>query len=204
MNDNLIKGRLRLSILLLIFSLSINSIWGQKNNTISINYGFGGDLMLINGFVKEKGFSNDGMINLGVFYQHKLSKTIAFKTGLNYSKSYILVASGYDPYDPENGEESWDTHLLSLPLFVNYQFFEYLFLEGGPMVDLQFNACDCQPTDRQSGIGIGLGVGGIYNYKNISFTLTPFVNYHAIIQFMPYDRDRLVEFGLKCGIGYKF
>jgi hypothetical protein len=203
MNKN-IKERLRNSILLFAFSLSVNNIWGQNNNTISINYGYGGDLMLINGFEKEEGFSNDGMFNIGVYYQHKLSKTIAFKTGLNYSKSNILVAAGYHPYWPEAGKESWDTHMLSLPLFINYQFYKYLFLEGGPMVDLQFNIWDSQPTDTQSGVGIGLGMGGIYNYKNINFTLNPFVNYHAIIQFEPYDRERLFEFGIKCGIGYNF
>ncbi len=203
MNKNL-KESLRISILLVAFSLSVNNIWGQNDNYISINYGYGGDLMLINGFEKEEGFSNDGMFNIGVYYQHKLSKTIAYTTGLNYSNSNILVAAGYHPYSPEAGDESWDTHLLSLPLFINYQFYKYLFLEGGPMVDLQFNIWDSQPTDTQSGVGIGLGMGGIYNYKNINFTLYPFVNYHAIIQFEPYDRDRLFEFGVKCGIGYNF
>ncbi len=203
MNKNT-SERLRIVLLLIVFSLSITNIWGQENNTISINYGHGGNLMLMNGFEKENGFSNDGMFCMGVFFQHKLSKPIAFKTGLNYSKSNILVAKGYHPYWPEAADESWDIHLLSLPLFINYQFSKYLFLEGGPMVDLQFNIGDSQPTDTQSGVGLGLGIGGIYNYKNISFTLNPFVNYHAIIQFEPYHRDRLFEFGVKCGIGYNF
>jgi len=51
MNKNL-KESLRISILLVAFSLSVNNIWGQNDNYISINYGYGGDLMLINGFEK--------------------------------------------------------------------------------------------------------------------------------------------------------
>ena len=194
---------LKLAGFLVIFMLSANSIWAQNTHVFSLNYGFGGNIMLVNGFDKEKGFSNDGMYAVGIRYQRSFSETIALKTGIDYSRNSILVAAGSHPYLPEDGESSWDIQLLSLPIFILYQPIEYLFIEGGPIVDLQFNIWDSQPTDTQAGIGLGLGIGGIYSYKNFCFSLGPFVNYHAIIQFEPYDRDRLVEMGVKLGIGFK-
>lgn len=195
---------LRFTGLILIIILCSSNIWGQNKNIISFNYSLGGNIMLVNGFEKEKGFRNDGMYIIGIRYQRKISETVSFKTGLDYCRNNILVEAGYHPYLPEIGESSWDINILSLPLLVNYQFQNYFFVEGGPIADLQFNIWDSQPTDTQSGVGIGLGIGGIYNYKNIVFILNPFVNYHAIVQFEPYDGDRLVEMGVKFGIGYRF
>lgn len=196
--------KVKLSGFLVIFMLSANSIWAQNKHSFSLNYGFGGNIMLVNGFNKEKGFSNNGMYAVGIRYQRNISKTIALKTGLDYSRNDVLVAAGYHPYLPEEEESSWDIQLLTLPIYINYQPLDYLFIEGGPIVDLQFNIWDSQPTDTQSGIGLGLGFGGMYSYKNFCFSLGPFVNYHAIIQFEPYDRDRLVEIGVKFDIGFEF
>ena len=202
--ESTMNKKLKIAGLILICMFSVHNIWGQNTNTISLNYGFGGNRMLVNGFNKEKGFSNDGMYSIEIHYQKNISEVIALKTGLSYSRNSILVAAGYHPYQPENRESSWDIKLLSLPIFINYQPLDYLFIEAGPIVDFQYEIWDSQPTDTQSGIGLGLGIGGIYAYRNFCFTLSPFANYHAMIQFEPYDRDRLVEIGLKFGIGFKF
>ena len=185
------------------FLLSINSIYGQNKHVISINYGIGRNTMLINGFEKREGYSNNGMYSIGLHYQHNLSETLALKTGLEYRKNNIMIAAGYNPDVPDISG-SWDTDILTLPLFINYQPLKYIFIEGGPLVDLQFNIWNNQPTAAQTGIGFGLGVGGIYSYKNLVFTLSPFVNYHAIIQFEPTIKERLAETGVKFGFGYQF
>ncbi|MFV0591955.1 MAG: hypothetical protein ACK5M7_11270 [Draconibacterium sp.] len=159
--------------------------------------------MLINGFEKREGYSNNGMYSIGLHYQHNLSETLALKTGLEYRKNNIMIAAGYNPDVPDISG-SWDTDILTLPLFINYQPLKYIFIEGGPLVDLQFNIWNNQPTATQSGIGFGLGIGGIYSYKNLVFTLSPFMNYHAIIQFEPTKKERLAETGVKFGFGYRF
>jgi len=189
--------------LLLILFLFANSIQGQNPHLISINYGRGWNTMLINGFEKREGYSNNGMYSIGLHYQHNLSETLALKTGLEYRKNNIMIAAGYNPDVPDISG-SWDTDILTLPLFINYQPLRYIFIEGGPLVDLQFNIWDNQPTATQSGVGFGLGIGGIYSYKNLVFTLSPFVNYHAIIQFEPTIKERLAETGVKFGFGYRF
>ena len=202
--ESLHNKKIKLAGLILIGLFSVHNIWGQNSHTLSLNYGFGGNMMLVDGFNKEKGFSNDGMYSIGIRYQKNISERIALKTGLDYSRNNVLVAAGYHPYLPEDGESSWDINLLSLPIYINYQPLDFLFIEAGPIIDLQFNIWDSQPTDTQSGIGLALGIGGIYTYKNLCFTLGPFANYHAILQFEPYDRDRLLEMGVKFGIGFNF
>ncbi len=191
------------AILIFILLLSSNVASAQNNNVVSINYGIGWNTMLTNSFKEKEGYSNDGMYSIGIHYQRNLSETIALKTGLEYRKNSIMIAAGYNP-DAPDVNDSWDTDILTLPVLINYQPLKYIFIEGGPLVDLQFNIWNNQPTDTQSGVGVRFGIGGIYKYKNIVFTLSPFMNYHAIIQFEPNEKERLVEMGVKLGVGYQF
>lgn len=188
-------------IFILLFSSNVAS--AQNNNVVSINYGFGWNTMLTNSFEEKDGYSNDRMYSIGAYYQHNLSETFALKTGLEYRKNSIKIAAGYNPDAPDLSD-SWDTDILTLPVFINYQPSKYIFIEGGPLVDFQFNIWDNQPTNTQSGVGVGVSIGGIYKYKNIVFTLSPFFNYHAIIQFEPDNKERLAEMGARFGIGYQF
>jgi hypothetical protein len=189
---------------ILTFCVFANLTFGQNKNIITLNYGIGGNIMLINGVQKVNGFDNDGTNLIGFRYQRKINEILSFKTGLDYIRSNIMVRAGYHPYEPLAGDHSWDIRLLSLPLILNYNFKKYFFVEGGSNVDLQFGIWDNQPTDTQSGIGFNVGIGTIYNYKHLSLVLNPFLNYHSIIQFEPYDYDRLCEIGVRFGIGFNY
>ena len=211
MNNNSIKVKIRFSLLIIVFSLTASNAWCQKNNTLAINYGCGGNLVLVNAFEKREGYSNDGMFSIGISYQHKLSGTLAIKTELNYSKNNILI--NFDniqlpPYLAPSSRHFDDskstTELLSIPLYINYQFTKLLFIEGGPIIDIYDPRFLTKSILNHIGIGAGIGVGGIYNYNNFNLTLNPFVNYHSIINFSPFNRNNLCTFGVKCSVGYSF
>ncbi|MFV0267308.1 MAG: hypothetical protein ACK5HT_09255, partial [Draconibacterium sp.] len=125
MNNQLNKALKTLSFLI-VLSIAVSRINAQNKNVISINYGRGWNTMLVNGFEKREGYSNNGMCSIGLHYQHNLSETLALKTGLEYRKNNIMIAAGYNPDVPDISG-SWDTDILTLPLFINYQPLKYIF-----------------------------------------------------------------------------
>ncbi len=41
-------------------------------------------------------------------------------------------------------------------------------MNGGPIVDFELNSSETPSIDKQSGIGLGLGFGGAYNFKHFT------------------------------------
>jgi len=194
---------IKLIIILIIFFQGHLTFGQSYKNNISLNYGIGINQIYLNGFDKKEGFKNDGTFIIGLNYQKKISKIVYLKTGLDYIRSNVYVNKGYHPYWADS-YGSWDINLLSFPVTINYTFLDYFFIESGIITDLQFNIWDCQPLETQSGFGITAGFGAIYHYKHFSLTLNSFMNYHSIIQFFPYDRERLCEMGIKMELAYSF
>ncbi len=64
---------------------------------------------------------------------------------------------------------------------------------------------DYSSIDSQSGMGLTGGIGGKYQYSNFEFSITPFVNTHAIIPFKQVNyQQHLWETGIRFGVGYVF
>lgn len=90
-------------------------------------------------------------------------------------------------------------------LFLEIFLFGIFFINAGATVDFELNTYQNQPTDKQSGIGLGFGLGGKYDFKNTTVLINPFILEHAVIPFDKVEyQERIIELGIKFGMGYNF
>jgi len=177
----------------------------QNKNIITVFYGSATNnlsrTVLLDG---GAGYKGKGADLIGVNYQRNLIKNLAFETGLEYSKNDIEIIpeffpnSGLTPYRHM-------IEIISIPMYANYKFLKYFFINGGTILDFEINREKFDPTDNQSGIGLGVGFGMKYSIGNLQLFVNPFYTKHAII---PFERkkypQRIDNTGLKFGIGYSF
>ncbi|WP_053990576.1 hypothetical protein [Mangrovimonas sp. TPBH4] len=183
---------------LLLTSLS----YSQKNtNEFQIYYGLV-DTELLN----TKGLDGTGGIDLsnsfefGVKYLRYLSDNFSIGTGINYQYSKVTIRSNYNGIHTIYGNE--DLKIISIPFHANYMFWNFVFINAGPILDIQTSS---NSVDSQSGIGYAIGFGGIYRFNQISIFINPNFKRHA---FIPFNKEsyhrKLTELGLQLGIGYTF
>lgn len=191
---------IKLLITLTIILVS-HSSFSQENNEFRIYVGIANSELLRN--ENLDGVGNVGVENFAEFgfrYLRKINNQLAIETGVNYERA-VLIRTPHFKGEPvyTRGERF---ELLSIPAFINYTFWNFLFINGGPMVDFQLTETT---SDSQSGIGYGLGFGGKFNFNNFSIYLNPNYKRHAVI---PFDKQqyhqKLTEFGIQFGLGYRF
>ncbi len=185
---------------LIFFSLTIFS-----QNKISVYYGFSDNALLRNSdLVGGPGFEGKGGNLYGLGYEKELVKNFSLKTGLEYSKNKIELTPNFYPEIDMTPREV-DIEILTIPIYANYTFLKYLFVNGGALIDFELNREEYASTDDQSGIGFGIGIGGKYDFDNLTVFINPFYRSHAIIPFEKENYNQhLNEIGLIFGIGYNF
>ena len=136
-------------------------------------------------------------------YQRNIFSSFSVETGFEYSQNIIELSHITDYGQFEN--ETAYIEMVSIPVYGNFTFLKYFFINAGATIDFELNTFVDQPTDKQSGIGLGFGLGGKYNFNNLTVFINPFFLEHAVIPFDKAEyQERIIELGIKFGLGYNF
>lgn len=148
-------------------------------------------------------YSSKSLLSFGFIYIHPLNNWLDIETGVEYAKHSIESKSNYPP-DRDKAPANADLSLINIPLTVRANFLNYLFVNGGLLLDFETSSSNI--IDKQSGVGAILGVGGQYEFNNaLGLFINPYVKMHALIPF-PAEKyhQRLLEWGVRVGVTYSF
>lgn len=196
-NHKMIKTLLVTSAIILV---SLNS-FSQDHNEFRVYYGTSDSELLRNEDLVGTGSSDvEQFSEFGFRYLRKINDHLALETGVNYAFGDLKLSPPYMGEPVQAREEKFES--ISIPVYANYTLWNFLFINGGPIIDFQLSD---NTTDPQSGIGYGLGIGGKYSWNNFVVYLNPNFKRHAVI---PFDKEnyhqKLTEFGIQLGLGYRF
>lgn len=185
-----------LPLLLLIFSVSTYS---QTQNEARLYVGATQSSFEGEDLDGGASFDIENAFEVGFKYLLYVTENLALESGLNYWKADIKITSSPMPEQTTRNET---LEITSIPIFANFTFLDYFFINGGPVMDFQFSDND---LDSQSGIGVGLGAGAKYHFNDFQVFLNPNVRRYSVIPFEEENfHQKLTSFGVQAGIGYRF
>jgi len=189
--------------MLFIVVISIITIqsYSQNSNEFRIYYGFSDSELIRDVSLVGAGSQYaENSKEFGIKYLKQLKNNLSIELGINFLKSdLILNGAPMIPAFPTTYEK---LEMISIPIYANYTLWKYLFVNGGPILDFQTSE---NSIDSQSGIGYSIGFGGKYNFNNFLIYINPNYKRHAVLPFEKENyHQRLTEFGLQFGLGYKF
>jgi len=190
--------KLLLPLLLAFFSLSAFS---QTQNEIRLYYGItDSKLLRSDELIGGASYDIENSYEFGFRYLLEVTDNLALETGLNYWQGDVLITSAPMPEQTTRTEALQTT---SIPIFANYTFLDYFFVNGGPVMD--FQGSESESVDPQAGIGVGFGLGAQYAFNNFNIYVNPNFRRYAVIPFEEEDNhQKLTSFGVQLGVGYRF
>lgn len=189
-------------ILLIAVVIFSNKGYSQQNNTVAVVYGTGGD-GIFTGAPGAAGYASKGMNMVGLNYTRHIKGHFSVETGLEYSNSNLLW-DYEDAYDPTFKPQMTSVKLLSVPVYGNFTFFKYAFLNAGFSLDIETDRPVQRIAPEQNGIGVFLGAGGKYTFRHVTLFVNPFFQAHKLIAFGSSKTRSMVDLGFKFGAGYSF
>ncbi len=142
-------------------------------------------------------------LEIGVKYLRNITPKFRIETGILLSKTKVQMTNYYDMPNRPNTIDYENLKVLQIPLYANYSFWKYFFVNGGFL--LSFDKSN-GTIDSQSGIGYGIGFGTEYAVKDFVFYLNP--NFKRCTAFVPFHKEdyheKFTELGVEFGIGYRF
>ncbi|HPG32995.1 MAG: hypothetical protein H6541_01660 [Lentimicrobiaceae bacterium] len=195
------KGKkLYLLILPFLCTLSVSA----QQREICITGGFSeNSLVYFAHLAGGASYDNEGSWHSGLQFNEKLTSKLWFSTGLIYSKHSIKVTPEFFP-GIEIQSRTEEIQLMSIPMEVKVDFLKFLFLKGGPIIDLELNSLN-SGTDAQSGLGIELGIGAKIKMHRLIFEVNPFAKVHSMPAFSPERyHQHLIESGMNFCVGFSF
>lgn len=147
--------------------------------------------------------SGDGYFAIGINYVTSINNWLQGETGIEFIRHKIILHPDFDPSIDQQDSQT-EIVIINLPFTVRLNFWEYFFLNGGILLDI--DATTNPQIDNQSGIGSLLGLGFHYDFDSrISLFLNPYAKIHALIPFT-YDRypQRTFEGGIRLGAAWRF
>jgi hypothetical protein len=190
----------KLFLTLLISIITIQS-YSQNSNELRIYYGFS-DTELKRDADLDGGGSQyaENSKEFGIKYLRQLKNNLSIEFGVNFLKSDLILNGA--PMIPQIPTRYEKLEMISIPIYANYTLWKYLFVNAGPILDLQTSE---NSIDSQSGIGYSIGFGGKYDFNNFLIYVNPNYKRHAVLPFEKENyQQRLTELGIQFGIGYKF
>jgi hypothetical protein len=175
----------------------------DKSSKLGIVLGAGNaDITKFKSLYGSGGRDGKGYFVAGISYIKPLKKWFSFETGLEYSHYKIKASSA-----PMPEMWYWDTEasLITMPVNARFNFLKYFYGQGGLLFDIDISKKD--DIDKQTGIGVNLGLGAQYNFRGgLSLFLNPYIRHHGLIAFDPprsiFSNDMIRESGVKLGILY--
>lgn len=196
---------MKTSLFIFILLFAATASYSQGKNKIAIVYGAAAN-GLFTGAEPLGGpnYDGKGAALYELQFVRKLNRHFSLETGVSYSLNKILVRPQIYPGISQTGEKT-TISMISIPVRVRYTLLKYFFINAGPSIDLETHPGSNEISDKQSGIGLGLGIGGQYHFGKMTVFVNPFVQKHAVL---PFERTRfqrrLNEAGSKLGLAYNF
>lgn len=187
-----------ISILILLLS---QYSYAQNKHEIGIIFGLSsGDLgktALKEGFFIKGagGHQLENSKTFGIRYFRKSSKkeNRRLEIGLNYLNATLKITPAPTGEPIVISRENYN--LLSVPVYINYTFWEYLYANGGIILDYQ----NSDSGDYDSfGAGFGFGLGAKYSFNKMNIYINPKFERHLFFN----EKEGLIEYGIMFGIGY--
>lgn len=190
--------KLLLPLFFLFFSLNA---FAQTQNEVRLYFGFTNSDLLRSEEITGGGSADiENSYEFGFRYLLSVTDNLSLETGLNYWRGDVLITSAPMPEQTIRSEELQTT---SIPIFANYNFLDYFFVNGGPVMD--FQGSESESVDPQAGIGVGFGLGAQYAFNNFNIYVNPNFRRYAVIPFEEKNfHQKLTTFGVQLGVGYKF
>jgi len=190
-------------VILFLLISAVNS-YSQSSNRLIVNYGITSQILIGDHLDGAGGQDGKGGNVFGVRYIRTTTGKISLETGLEYSRYQFSISPAFHPGIDMTARKE-NVELISVPLFANYSFAKYLFVNGGLIADFQLNKKTTDAVDRQSGVGLGIGFGGKYDFRAITLSINPYLQQHSIIPIeKSRNQERLLEAGIRFGVGYRF
>jgi hypothetical protein len=188
--------------LLFAFIFLCTGVYCQSKNTLSLVFGAAGNDVGFIG-IGGPGYLGQGGLIYGFNYSRSLTKPLSIETGLEYSVNNVLW-DYEDAYNPSFTPQKASVKMLSVPVFAKITFLKYFFADGGFIADFETSHVSDAIVNNQSGIGMGLGIGGKYTFKKMTLFINPFIQFHDAVSFNHQGGGSLLDQGVKFGIGYGF
>lgn len=162
-----------------------------KSVTFKISYG-GNDLYSSEDIEGGPSYTGRGFYSIEAEMAFRITDNLDIVPGISFIGNSFDVSPAYRP----TLSDRQSLNVFSIPVYVRYHFFKYLFVSGGPT----FNA---NGGDRDlNGIGAGLHLGGEFKLSNgLLVTFGPFIRYQGIL---PWKSYKLANRGVTFGVGYRF
>ncbi len=175
--------------------------YSQNHNEIRVYYGIiDSELLRKESLVGATSYDNEDTYEFGLRYIRRISEQFSIETGVSYMNCKVKITPA--PTGMPVNFRYEDLKMISIPIYANYTFGKYFFLNGGPIIDFQTTD---NSNDSQSGIGFSLGIGGKYEFDNFMIFINPNLKKHSVIPFEKENyHQKLTELGVQFGIGYKF
>lgn len=204
-----------LIVVICLFTFVSNFTFAQSNNNIKgrigISYSTLGNSDAINSahstMAGEASYYGNNFHSLGICYIHPLTKWFDIESGIEFSKYNYTV----DPMEiPGSGINTSsyekDIQLINIPVTARINFFRYVFVNGGIILDIDTSTES--PIDSQTGLGSLLGIGAQYQFKNrIGIFANGYQKFHALVSTESEASDhrwRVMESGVRFGVTYGF
>lgn len=188
-------------ILTLVIALVSIQAYSQSSNEIQIHYGIYEAALLRNVNLDGGGsYKIENFNEFGLNYSRHISSHFHIETGIIFFNSNVEITPDFTGEPVESRKEKLE--LISIPFYANYTFWNYIFVNGGPMLDFQITD---NSSDSQSGIGYSIGIGGKYYFDNLLIFVNPVFKRHSVIPFEKENyHQKLTELGIQFGIGIGF
>ncbi|SRR5258706_3178349 len=141
----------------------------------------------------------DGMtVEAGFNYYRQMTGKIKFETGLMWHRNKFEISNDSPPFTSYH----YDVGLLYIPLLFRFTFAKYMFLQAGPLVDIDPRMN--RTVKSQTGLGAGLGFGVEFPVlKKCVIQFSSYMNLHslAILKKDGYYPNPLCDIGMiKIGV----
>lgn len=198
------------SILFLAFIVAYFRCYSQNSNELRTYYDFVDSEL----FFGEEGigsYENTNSYEIGLRYLRKMSKNFSVETGINFFKSQVSFISPKTMADEvRKVYKLADLRLISIPIYANYSFGKYFYINGGPSLDFQIGQGDYRAP--RSGLGFSVGAGAKYSFNNFVIYVSPNFKINTLVRFKKercYNgqcsgNQRLIQRSFQVGVGYKF
>ncbi len=135
----------------------------------------------------------------GISSIYSFNINLAIESGAMFGKYYVNVV----PWGPDRTGYIEDVSILYLPLSLRYSFAKFVFITSGLL--FEFDISEPGELQNQSGIGLMLGPGFYYEYRNgISLYINPFLNVHSLISYdYGLNSDKIFEGSIRLGFLYR-
>lgn len=175
----------------------------QTKARLSLFYSpYHSEVIVKDGLLSDSGHTGKNGNLFELRYSHPVNAYLSLETGIQYSANKIETE--YFPDGITHYMES-EIKLISVPVYANFTFLKYFYVEAGPTLDFEVQHKQGAPVQNQDGVGLAAGVGGKYTFKRITVFVNPFLQSHLLVSFTN-DKiyERLWQSGLKFGVGYSF